>query len=397
MGRRRDDRRRDRRRRKRSRSHTESTSSKSASRSPTPKRSKSRKKSSKSSKPPKSKRFIELVKKLSTLPSYSDSSDDSQERRTRNAKIRKKMFQKEAPTEENTLELYKRQYHNNNQQNEHGNNVIWDGFRWVEKNVSLAGMDQTTLVHTKKMRRVQISNLPIYMGLKQDDIRTCISTFIVANYLNNKGNTDPVVECELNSKAKSAVVELSSVEEATRFSKVGIIRILGVKCKVTRVGETMYGETSNAGLIMSEANRQAEAQAVAFQAMNSLIGDSGEFSVEKAKKLNLVAPPSRCIKVMNLCDAEQAALFAPRDFDKIYEDIFTECAKSVKLENAFIIKNHNRGIGAEAGAVFLEVASIEDAMKLLGDMAGKKYENRQFNMVCIPENTYHSHFRRLQT
>lgn len=104
------------------------------------------------------------------------------------------------------------------------------------------------------MRRVQIANLPIFLGLRQDDVKAVVSNFILTQYLTDEGNNEPVIECELNSRARTAVVELSSVEEATRFSKVNFISILGVRCRITRVGETMYGETTNAGRHMARAN-----------------------------------------------------------------------------------------------------------------------------------------------
>lgn len=29
-------------------------------------------------------------------------------------------------------------------------------------------------------------------------------------------------------------------------------------------------------------------------------------------------------------------------------------------------------------------------------MANQKYNNRKFEMVCVPEETYHNHFKRLE-
>lgn len=115
-------------------------------------------------------------------------------------------------------------------------------------------MDTTQLAHTKKMRKVQISNLPVYMGLREKDIKSVVSDFLLANYLTDEGNTEPILECELNEQDKTAVVECSSVEEATRFSKINYMNMLGVKCKVTRVGESMYGATTNLATLLNDAD-----------------------------------------------------------------------------------------------------------------------------------------------
>ena len=110
------------------------------------------------------------------------------------------------------------------------------------------------MTQTKKMRRVQISNLPLYLGIKEDDIIKVVSDFLIRNYLNDPNNTNPVIQCELNRKDKSCVLELSSVEEANRFSKLKDISILNITCKITRLGESMYGTTTNLALILQNAN-----------------------------------------------------------------------------------------------------------------------------------------------
>lgn len=104
------------------------------------------------------------------------------------------------------------------------------------------------------MRKVQITNLPVYMGLREKDIKSVVSDFLLANYLTDEGNKEPILECELDEQNKTAVVECSSVEEATRFAKVNYMNILGVKCKVTRVGESMYGATTNLATILNDAD-----------------------------------------------------------------------------------------------------------------------------------------------
>lgn len=76
----------------------------------------------------------------------------------------------------------------------------------------------------------------------------------MSNYLCDEGNSEPILEVELNKEAKLLTVELSSAEEANRMSKAKLINILGVNCKLERVGESMYGETLNLAARLEDAN-----------------------------------------------------------------------------------------------------------------------------------------------
>ena len=101
-----------------------------------------------------------------------------------------------------------------------------------------------------------------------------ITEFIKKSYLNDPGNPEPVLVCELNGNARTATIELSTVEEASRLSKVNFITILSVKCKVTKVAESMFGPTTSLGTLIEQAQTTAKAQAIAHNAMNSILGNS---------------------------------------------------------------------------------------------------------------------------
>lgn len=128
----------------------------------------------------------------------------------------------------------------------------WDGFQWQKRTSGVT--DPALLNQTKKMRRVQLSNVPLYLGLTEESVGKVVSDYLVRNYLNDAGNQHPVLGVELNRKERLAIIELSSVEEANRFSKIKDINILNVTCKVTRLGESMYGTTTNMATILQNAN-----------------------------------------------------------------------------------------------------------------------------------------------
>ena len=220
---------------------------------------------------------------ISSLSSYSQDSEDSYQKRARKRKrgdqLKKKFYRCSKTPEEDPLAKYRRQAGYTNKSkfsrpfmspldfiflkltlsltffvDAYGNNVVWDGFQWVEKGVPISTMDATQATHTRKMRKVMISNLPMYLGLREADIRSLVSEFLITNYLSDQGNTDPVLECELNASNKTAIIECSSVEEANRFSKTNSMQILGVKCKVKRLGESMYGATVDLATLLNNAD-----------------------------------------------------------------------------------------------------------------------------------------------
>lgn len=131
-------------------------------------------------------------------------------------------------------------------------NEKWDGFQWHKRGSGTN--DPSSMTQTKKMRRVQLSNLPLYLGLSEESIGKVVADYLINNYLNDANNPNPIVSCEINRKEKTCVVELSSVEEANRFSKIKDITVLNVTCKVTRLGESMYGTTTNMATILQNAN-----------------------------------------------------------------------------------------------------------------------------------------------
>lgn len=128
----------------------------------------------------------------------------------------------------------------------------WDGFQWQKRGSGTN--DPATMNQTKKMRRVQLSNLPLYLGLTEESVAKVITEYLLNNYLNDANNQNPITSCEVNRKDRTCIVELSSVEEANRFSKIKDINILNVTCKVTRLGESMYGTTTNMATILQNAN-----------------------------------------------------------------------------------------------------------------------------------------------
>jgi hypothetical protein len=69
-------------------------------------------------------------------------------------------------------------------------------------------------------------------------------------------------------------------------------------------------------------------------------------------------------------------MFTTREFMKMLMDIKQECLEFATAKTAFIIKPTNSNIGAEVGAIFMEMQNEEDAVSILEGMNGKTNEGR---------------------
>jgi hypothetical protein len=105
---------------------------------------------------------------------------------------------------------------------------------------------------------------------------------------------------------------------------------------------------------------------------------------------------TRVIKVSNLLDLAQVSFVQKDTYDKIYLDIVSEFSKLVTIVNGFIITTKNQVIGAEAGSIFFELPSKEDSLKIIEQMMGKNYDNREIRIVCVPEESFVQYFLGLQ-
>ena len=106
-------------------------------------------------------------------------------------------------------------------------------------------VDPNLLSQTKKDRRIEIKGIPLYLGLSKEDLKEIIHDYIMRYCLNDKGNREPILAIDVNKDKKSVTVELSCVEEATRFYRLSSIELFGIKCKLFRVSESLYGNESN--------------------------------------------------------------------------------------------------------------------------------------------------------
>ncbi len=72
----------------------------------------------------------------------------------------------------------------------------WDSFSWVPKMNYIPVVSTSTLLNTKKMRRLMITNIPYEMGISPDDLKALITRFMADNSLKDPMNSCPVLNVD---------------------------------------------------------------------------------------------------------------------------------------------------------------------------------------------------------
>lgn len=88
-----------------------------------------------------------------------------------------------------------RDYYKKNVSNNDGE--FWDSFSWQPKLNYTPNVSSAALINTKKMRRLQISNIPLEMGLTENDINEMVTKWMIRNYLNDNMNNCPIMNIEI--------------------------------------------------------------------------------------------------------------------------------------------------------------------------------------------------------
>ena len=164
--------------------------------------------------------------------------------------------------------------------------MFWDGFQWVGRTAPLVrNFEQVT--NTKK---VQISNLPLELGLRADDIKRDFNKRLREKY---KVEKDMIQTLTLIVAQNAAGIELSSKEDIPKVKETFEgLKMLGQTLRVTsfedktmnfNVGSFGSPSTSLSSLsnpLANSAQTAAQAAAIATAALKGLQGHEVKVSLQ---------------------------------------------------------------------------------------------------------------------
>lgn len=99
------------------------------------------------------------------------------------------------------------------------------------------------------------------------------------------------------------------------------------------------------------------------------------------------ADPSPILQLLNLVSADD--LTNDDEYSDIMEDVRTECEQYGKVLNVLIPRPLAASRVAGVGKVFVEFATVDECMKAVGELCGRKFADRAVLASYYPTDKYH--------
>lgn len=188
---------------------------------------------------------------------------------------------------------------------------------------------------------MQISNLPVQMNVKAQELRDYLEDQLVVYDLIDEENKKIITGLDIDESKAAGVLVMKSVEDAKRIQLLDGLRLLGHTLRISQYSETETGGYSQA--ILNNPKLSAQAAAVAYMAFESVTKkDKQALDLDKQRS-EVVS--TKFIKVMNLADPDKSQRFKDKKFEEIAEDMKFEFRKFDGECQITVIKHSQEKIG----------------------------------------------------
>jgi len=257
-----------------------------------------------------------------------------------------------------------------------GQRMFWDGFQWVPRaDGAGAGGASGDMNASRKMRRLYLGNLPYHLGVTEDSFSKQLYETMKERGMCNDPNQNPVLHVWFarDKGANYGFCEIASIEETDRALQLDGLMVLGVPVSIKRpsdgvgpmgmVGNAMPGQMPVGGMLALPAMQ--------VQATTSVI------RIEEILKVD--------------------ANTSKEDYDDVLEDMNEGCGAHGKVKKVVIVRPEHakQNSSVNAGDVFLQCHTMDDATKIMRAMGHRKYDGRQINMKSHDEADFENKVRPL--
>merc|ERR1712232_446737 len=248
-----------------------------------------------------------------------------------------------------------------------GQRMFWDGFQWVPRAETNVNPNDPNV--SRKLRRLYLGNLPYHLGVTEDSFSKQLYDTMKDKSLCNDPNTNPVLHVWFarDKGANYGFCEIASTEETERALQLDGMLVLGVPVSIKRPQDA----TSPMGMIggMQATNPGAAGGMLALPGM-------------QVQATTTVIQIEQILKVDSKTTKD--------DYDDVVEDMNEGCGAHGKLKNVFIVRPEHAQKKSElqAGDVYLQCNSVDDATKIMRAMGHRKYDGRQIKMVSCEESKF---------
>lgn len=269
--------------------------------------------------------------------------------------------------------------------------LFWDGFQWVSKTTPIV----KTFEQSTNTKKVQITGLPLELGLKAEDIKKELNSKLQEKY---KTHDDIIQKVDLIIAQNAVAVELTSKEDIPKIKETfDEQKMLGQTLHVTSfedktiVFNVANGTASSSTMFNPIANSAKTAAQAAAIASATLTGMQG-----KEVKINLmgqtIGQSSKILKVWNAVDP---LYFASKtgELQEVQVDIKEEFERYGKINDIRMIMPGKDQFGAELGSIFIEYENEDDCSHANEALKGRMYDNKALQMSFVKPDLYESKFK----
>merc|ERR1712048_58513 len=245
-----------------------------------------------------------------------------------------------------------------------------DGFQWVPRADTNVNPNDPDV--SRKLRRLYLGNLPYHLGVTEDSFSKQLYDTMKDKSLCNDPNTNPVLHVWFarDKGANYGFCEIASIEETERALQLDGMLVLGVPVSIKRPNDAaspmgMVGGMQP-GMQMGQAGGMLALPGMQVQATSNII------QIEEILKVD-----DKTTK---------------EDYDDVLEDMNEGCGSHGKLRSVFIVRPEHAQKKPElqAGDVYMQCGSVDDATKIMRAMGHRKYDGRQIQMTSFEDDKWYS-------
>lgn len=277
--------------------------------------------------------------------------------------------------------------------------VVWDGFQWVTKTKPIV----RNIEHVTDVKKVQISGLPLELGLRADMLKDEFNAQLKEKYNPEK---DIIKSVDLILAQNSIAIELGSRDDISKIKDTfdgkkfleQELRVTSFENKTINFNVTgaYDAAASTSNPIAHTPQTAAQAAAIAKAAIEQIQGEDvkGIFKPEATEKskYSINSIGTRILKVWNVVDP---SYFRSRNEELLELQIdmkfkFTSFGKLVDIQ---MVMPEKAKIGAEAGSIFA-VFEDEAASKVAyQELKASRYDSKVVQAAYVKEEIYFNHLK----
>eukprot|EP00741_Cyanophora_paradoxa_P022485 tig00021464_g21711.t1 len=246
---------------------------------------------------------------------------------------------------------------------------------------------------SRQARRIYIGNLPTGVGLTEASLTEFFNQAMIAAGL---ATVPPVASVWLSTEGKFGFVELRTPPDAQNCLLLDGATLHARQIRVGRPKDFIPGVhdvIANGGVpsaqAMAAAGIPGAAQVLALMgganapaANVPILPTPGGPGLAAATPPASTGPTSKVISLANMVKPEE--LLDEQDYLDLMEDIQTECSKHGSLLEVVIPRPGQPG----CGKIYVKYATVEDAQKATGALAGRKFGGNLVMVQFVDEGVF---------